>query len=295
MRIKPFQIIGVVLLLAASGFALRRFYPANKPLGNSVTIPSEKLVTKNLFETDEENGLQPSGLNVARREFVTSFTVERLSVEHVRVPTVEEWEELTRILLYAEDEELVDEVKARFSVHAGGRNLAALVAAYEKPPNDDTRQRIMDVFSTLQSADFQETARKILNDKSRPITDHLVCASALSLARMGGEQDILFIFARLNDAGEDPVAGGSLYPVASGLVEAMIEVRNPALADLLMNAAAGRGVAITGPARMAAAAALANYHTVQVTEILYDLSNNETDVQVRKQAERSLRAIQTNE
>lgn len=75
----------------------------------------------------------------------------------------------------------------------------------------------------------------------------------------------------------------------------MIEARNPPLLILLMDAAAGQGAATAGQARMAAAAALANYHTVPVTEVLYDLSENESNQQVRKQAARSLKAIQTNE
>lgn len=295
MRDKPLQLIGVIFLLAACGFAVRRLWPSDKVPESSLLNTAEKSTQKNTPEHVEEDLSKSPVSSTARKKFVTPFTVERLSVEHDLTPSAEVWQELTRILLHAEDGVLVDEVKARFSLYAGSKQLSALVAAYENPVNDDTRQRIMDIFSTLQSADFPETARQILNDENRPITDHLVCASALSLARRGAEQDILSIFKRLNAAGEDPIPGGSLYPAANGLIGAMIEARNPALVILLTDAAAGRGVATTGQARMAAAAALANYHTVPVTEVLYELSKNESNEQVRKQAARSLKAIQTNE
>ena len=292
MRAKLLHIIGVVLLLAASWFALRRLWPISRSPERPVAIGLEKLAKKTPVSDGEDLSKSPDS-STARKTLVTPFTVERLSLEHDRAPTAEDWQELTRILLQAEDGDLVNEAKARFSMHAGGKELAALVAAYENPVNDNTRQRVMDIFSTLQSADFPETARKILNDENRPITDHLVCASALSLVRLGEKQDILAIFKRLNAAGEDTIPGGSLYPAADGLIGAMIEARDSSLEVLLIDAAAGRGVATTGQARMAAAAALANYHTVPVTEVLYDLSMNDTNAQVRKQAERSLEAIQT--
>jgi len=40
---------------------------------------------------------------------------------------------------------------------------------------------------------------------------------------------------------------------------------------------------------------LRNCHTVPVTEVLYEISRNEPNAQVRKQAKLSLEAIQTSE
>lgn len=290
MRVKQLQVLLAVLLLAASVLAL---WKLESPIANTPKKLARNPPTPT--KSGKGNFAKSSDSNKAQNGFVTPFTVERLSVEHDLTPTQEEWQELTRTLLQADDGDLVTEVKARFSVHAGSKELVALVTAYENPENDDVHQRIVDIFSTLHSADFPETARKILNDENRPITDDLVCASALSLVRLGEQQDILAIFRRLNSAGEDPLPEGSLYSDTDGLIGAMIEARDPSLEILLVDAAAGRGAATTGQARMAAAAALANYHTIPVTEVLYNLSKNEPNAQVRKQAERSLKAIQTNE
>jgi hypothetical protein len=293
MRAKPIQVLGVVLLLLAIALLVRQgaFISRNDTEtqasdGERRGLPSTS-AGRNRFFTKEPD--------VTPKEFKTNYTIERLSAEHDRVPTEDDWRELTRILLDAGDGEVVDAVKARFSVHAGKRALETLITAYENPANDNTRQRIIEIFSTLQSMDFPEVARRILNDPARPITDHLVCACALSLVRKGEPQDIQAIFSRTNSAGEDPEPGGSPHSDADGLMYAISEARSPGLEQLLMDAAAGRGAATTGRARYAAAAALGNYHTVPVTELLYDLSKNESNEQIRRQAERSLKAIQTNE
>lgn len=227
--------------------------------------------------------------------FVTPFTMERLTTEHGRTPSAEEWVELTRILLHADDGDLVDAVKARFSLHAGTRELATLGDAYDNPVNDNTRQRLIEIFSTLQSADFMEAARQIVTNESIPLSDELVGASALSLARKGEPEDILAIFKRLNAAGEDPDPEGSLHSEAEGLMYALSQAENPALEGLFAEAAAGTGAATTGRARIAAAATLRNYHTVHVTEVLYQISKDEPNSQIRKQATLSLEAIQTSE
>ncbi|MES2923227.1 MAG: hypothetical protein V4819_16850 [Verrucomicrobiota bacterium] len=231
---------------------------------------------------------EPAGFN-------TPFTMERLSTEHDRTPRAEEWAELTRILLNADDGDLVDAVKARFSLHAGTQELATLGDAYDNPTNDTTRQRIIEIFSTLQSADFMEAARQIVTNESIPISDQLIAAAALSLVRKGEQQDILAIFKRLNASGEDADPEGSLYSDADGLMYALSEAENPALEDFFVKAAAGTGAATTGRSRMVAAAALRNYHTVHVTEVLYEISRNEPNARVRKQAKLSLEAIQTSE
>ncbi len=291
MRLKRTAIAGFVFALVACVGLLWRLWPQTpKVVAHAAPLDhsQDRLAAGSLTNKTRQPG--PRAL-----DFTTPYTMERLSAEHDRVPTADEWKELTRILLYARDDELVDAVKARFSVHAGAKEMESLIAAYDNPVNDDTRQRIIEIFSTLQSANFPETARRILNDANRPITDQLVCACALSLVRKGEAQDIQALFSRINSAGEDPDPGGSLYSNADGLMYAISEARNPELEQLLMDAAAGRTPAITGRARMAAAAALGNYHTVPVTELLYDLSKNESNEAVRKQAERSLKAIQTNE
>ena len=75
--------------------------------------------------------------------------MERLSLEHERAPTPDEWKELTRILLHAPEGEMVEVVKARFSVYSGTKELSALAEAYDNPVDDNTRQRVIDIFSTL--------------------------------------------------------------------------------------------------------------------------------------------------
>ena len=138
-------------------------------------------------------------------------------------------------------------------------------------------------------------ARQVLNDQQMPISDPLVCASALSLARRGEASDIEAIFKRLNGAGEDPVPEGSLYSEADGLIGALCSARAPELESLFTAAATGQGVATTNRARAAAAAALRHFPTVPVTEVLYDLSKTDPNVMVRNRAQMSLKAIQTKE
>jgi hypothetical protein len=292
MRSKRIRLVGIVSALAALIHAFWILTPNQQgPIHKETALPESKAI-KTEFEAGNPVS---SGARKVVKEFKSSFTMERLSDEHDRRPTAEEWRELTRILLFAKPCDLVEAVKARFSVHAEAGELNALVEAYENPVNDDTRQRIIEIFSTLQSSDFPETARRILNDENRTITDDLLCASALSLVRTGQMQDIQSIFHRINSAGEDPETEGSLYSDADGLMYAISEARSPELEQLLISAVTGRGLALTGRARYAAAAALGNYPSVAVTEVLYELSKNETNAQVRKQAKRSLEAIQTPE
>ncbi len=281
MRPKLLRSVGILLLCAACGLIAWRLWsePSNKA---SADRPKPAVRVER-------------GTAKQRREFLTPYTLDRLSEEHERPPAPEEWPELTRILLESPDDEIVSAVKARFAQHAGTRELAVLADAYDDPLNDDTRQRVLEVFGSLQSAASVEAARQILTNESLPITDHLVNACAISLARRGEVADVETIFKRLNSAGEDPDPEGSLYSDADGLVGAISVLQNPALESFLCDAAAGRGSATTGRARAAAATALRNYHTVPVTMVLYDLSQHASDPLVRKRAEQSLSVIQTPE
>lgn len=292
MRLRGIWLIGIVTAVAALLLAVGLLLPEQKTPNSAKATVVDKRSTR---QDPATSNPQFHGSQKTVKDFKTPFTMKRLSDEHDRQPTEEEWRELTRILLFAPPCEMVEAVKARFSVHAGARELNTLVEAYDDPVNDDTRQRIIEIFSTLQSVDFPEIARRLLNDQNRPITDDLLCASALSLVRLGQPQDIRSIFQRINSTGEDQEADGSLYSEADGLMYAISETRHPALEQLLIDAVKGRGLALTGRARFAAAAALGNYSSVAVTEVLYDLSKNETNAQVRKQALRSLEAIQTPE
>ncbi len=289
MPSKQFRLLGLMLALMACVLATRQL----------LRKPSAPV--KGAENVKHRSSIQPTFVEKRSREhqesrknaevFTTSFTIERLSSEHDRAPTTEEWRELTQIVLFAEDGELVDRVKARFSVYAEAENLEPLIEAYEKPVNDNTRQRIIEIFSTLHPGGFSQTARRILNDDARPITDHLVCACALSLVRNGEVQDVLAIFRRINSAGEDPEPAGSLYSETDGLMYAISKAGNPELEQYFIDTAVGQAAPTTGRARLAAVAALGNYHSVPVTDLLYELSQNESNEQIRKQAERSLKLI----
>lgn len=259
-----------------------RLWPVAPPYAKPAVPPSAKPVER----TEARRELKP---------FQTPFTLERLSQEHAEPPAPDEWPELTHILLDAPDGEIVSAVKARFALHAGTNELATLADAYDDPPNDDARQRVIDVFASLQSGSTMEAARQILTNESLPITDHLVNACAISLARRGEAADVEAIFKRLNSAGDDPDPGGSLYSDADGLAGAICILQNPALERTLCDAAAGRGLATSNRARAAAAIALRSYHTVPVTEVLYELSKNAIDPLLRTRAEESLKMIQTPE
>ena len=284
-----FRIFGVIFALIAGILAIRN-------LTHKTTVSMHAPV-----EAQRRSPLQPAFGKKASKEhqesrkvaedFTTSFTIERLASEHVRVPTAEEWKELIRILLFAEDGELVNRVKARFSLHAGAENLESLIEIYETPETDNARQRIIEIFSTLHSGGFSQTARRILNDSARPITDHLVCACAFALVRNGETQDIVAILSRIHSTGEDPEPAGSLYSETDGLVYAISKVGNPELEQLFIDTAIGQTANTTGRARLAAVAALGNYHSVPVVELLHQLSQNDSREQVRKQAERSLKLI----
>lgn len=287
--------LGGILLCVALGFLLWQIMPSSIPSGWHLITDEHAGGSVRRQQNWRTSPSGPPQLRGVRSRFETEYSVARLANEHSRAPLPSEWQELTRILFRAEDGDMLEAVKARFSVYAGTKELAVLAEAYDSPENGDTRQRIIEIFSSLQSADFMDAARQILTNESHPIADHLVCACAVSLARNGERGDILAIIKRLNAAGEDPDPEGSLYSDADGLMGALSVVTNPALEGILVEAAAGRMGAITGRTRMAAAAALRNYHTIPVTEILYDLSKKESNALVRKQAESSLKAIQTSE
>ncbi len=286
MKSVSLQAAGILALCAACGFTVWRLWPESKrevPIslakpGVPMAMPAEHAAAKH-----------------GGAAFATPYTHERLSEEHAKPPAPEEWPELTRILLDAPDGEIVSAVKARFALHAGTKELAALADAYDAPSNDDACQRVIDVFASLQSGSFMGAARQILTNESLPITDHLVNACAISLARRGEAADVEAIFKRLNSAGDDPDPGGSLYSDADGLAGAICILQNPALERTLCDAAAGRGLATSNRARAAAAIALRSYHTVPVTEVLYELSKNATDPLLRTRAEESLKMIQTPE
>lgn len=228
-------------------------------------------------------------------DFESVLTPGLLAGQHDRPPRGDEWPELLRIVLEAPDGDLAEAAEARFAIHAGSHELAILAEAYDETADEDSRQRVIEIFSSLQSAASMEAARRILDHPDDPIDDHLVIACAEALARRGDAADMMAIFKRLNEAGEDPDPMGSMYSVADGLTGAISSAEADGLESLLMDAAAGRGAAFTGRSRAAAAVALRNFHTVQVTELLYQLSRNEPHPQVRQCAAESLRSIQTPE
>lgn len=289
MRSLRFRVFGLIFALIAGILAIHNL--THKP-AVSIHVPVEVQRNSRLQATiGEKASKEHQESRKVSEVFTTSFTIERLASEHVSVPTAEEWKELTRILRFAEDGEMVNRVKARFSLHAGTENLESLIEIYENPETDNTRQRIIEIFSTLRSGGFSQTARRILNDSARPITDHLVCACALALVRNGEAQDIVAVLSRINSTGEDPEPAGSLYSETDGLVYAISNAGNPELEQLFIDTAVEQTALTTGRARLAAIAALGNYHSIPVVELLHDLSQNDSSEQVRKQAERSLKLI----
>ena len=203
--------------------------------------------------------------------------------------------ELTRILLEAPDGEMVDAVKARFSLHAGISEITRLVETFENPPRENVRQRIIDLFSTLQSEASADAARQIVNDAEHSGEDPLVSACAISLVRRGQQRDLEMVFQRLNAAGDDPQPEDPMNSETAGWSSALRIASNPELEGFLIDAAAGNGAATTSASRAAAAAALCNYPSMRVTEVLYDLSIHEADPLVRRRAEESLEFIRTPE
>lgn len=292
---KRLWILGCAAIAAACGVAFWPHALDHPKGGESPPKGEEKLANGSTVPPNKFAIASPKAQAKRQSEFLTAYTIERLCQEHERPPSEEEWPELTRILLQSMDEEMVSAVKARFALYAGTKELAVLVDAYDTPANDEVRQRVIEVFSALQSGTFMEAARRILTNVSLPITDQLVNACAISLARRGEQGDVEAIFKRLSAAGEDPEPKGSLYSDADGLVGAIGVLHNPALERMLCDVAAGHGIATTNRARAAAANALRNYHTVSVTEILYGLSKSASDPMVKARAADSLRVIQTPE
>lgn len=228
------------------------------------------------------------------RAFKSSMKMEKLAAEHGQTPTPNEWVELRRILTQAPPGELADAAVNRYVAHASLAELEKLREDFLSPLNDQVGQRVLEVFGSLQSPESLKFARKIFNDESLPVSDHLLNACALSLARYGQEPDVEAIFKRLDSAGEDLVPDGSLYSDVDGLVAAIGILRNPEIEDFLGRVAKG-DVHTTVRSRAAAANALRHYPTVQSTTVLYQLSQNETNPIVRKRAEESLKWIRTPE
>jgi HEAT repeat protein len=222
------------------------------------------------------------------------MSIRMLAADHHRPPTPDEWKELRRILNRAPAGDLAAAASSRYALHASVQELELLREDYENPASDDVRQRVLEIFGSLQSPGSLEIARSILNDESIPISDHLLNACAFSLARYGELLDAEAIFRRLHSAGDDPEPEGSLYSEADGLIGAIGTLRNPALEAFLCNTATGDGTT-TNRGRAAAANALRHYPTVQATTVLYRLSQHESNPWVRKRAEEALNWIRTPE
>lgn len=279
----------------------------DKNVDQSVTRDQEDVISKN----DEESEVSPEKLleqkqvtrsksTNAKKPFTTIYTTERLSVEHDEMPSSDKWKELTRILLYAPDSDMIGPLESDFAMHAGIKEIGVLLYAYNNPTenqDEDARQRILNIVLSLQGAPSQvEWARKTFSNQSKPISDHFILASAVVLARNGEISDIEAIFKRLNTAGNDTEPRGSLYSEADGLMDAISLIyATPKLEPFLINEALGKGVGTTNRSRISAISALRNFHTVPVTEVLYKLSKNDPDLLVKNAAQRSLREIQTNE
>ena len=213
----------------------------------------------------------------------TAYTLEKLSADHERAPNEHEWPELTRILFDGEDGPLVEAVKARFMVYARENELSAMADEYDNPRDIGVKQRIIDIFSGLQSDAGLAGARQVLTDEGMPPSDALVSASAVALARKGNEADLKYIVGRLDQInGESPEDEAA----ADGLIYALSESRDPRTALFLQDAAAGRGEAKSWRSRLAAIQALQNHPSPAAVEILEHIAKEDADTRLKEQAAR---------
>ncbi len=239
-------------------------------------------------EFSMQPGSRERSISRVAPEFAPGITLRRLLEERDQAPRPEDWRELTRILFLSPEGEMLDEVESRFAGHAGEAELLDLELACQAPPSPAARQRILEVFSRMESPAGLEFARRTLADTTRALDDAQLVACARSLAAHGGPSDVRAILRLLDTATDDATA-------ADGLAGLIGNLREPAWEPLLLETAAGRGEALSTVARAAAARALRNYPSIPVTELLHALATGGNDPLLCRRAAESLEFIRAPE
>lgn len=202
-------------------------------------------------------------------------------------PSSEEWSQWLQSLITAPQGPLLDSVMQVFSRHAGAGQVDALIALYQNEADRAARERIARVLATLASPAALEAVRMVFIHRGSGIDAPLRSACARAMAQGGAQNDVKAILESLSqDASPEFVAG---------MVSAMECVDHPALEAMLCDAAAGRSASTTPAARVAAIAALANYPSVPVTEVLHAIASGDPDKSVRERAGRSLAILRSPE
>lgn len=220
-------------------------------------------------------------------------TIRELTERHEIAPDEEEWESLLRLLQEKlpdppteEDREIAEAVMARFTAHAGTRQVDDLASIYRNASSMEVGQRALEVLGTLQSEEFQERAREIIADKTLPADEQAVTALARSLVASGEPRDLVMILDRI-DTGK--ARDHTEYDGMDGLMAAVTRAMDPEMEDTLCDALGSQGR--TWTSRLAAAAALQHHATSRSTRVLSEAAAGDRDERVRNEAAESLRVL----
>jgi hypothetical protein len=237
----------------------------------------------------KDDRLRPTG----RKDFQRPATGE-LAERHEIKPDDKEWENLLRLLRAKlpeppteEDREIVEAVMARFTAHAGARQVDDLAAIYRNASSAEAGQRALEVLGTLQSEEFQERAREIISDSTLPADDQVVTALARSLVGSGTPEDVVMVLDRI-DTGK--ARDHTEYNGMDGLMAAVGLAMDPEMEDVLCEALSNKTGTRTWTARLAAAAALQHHATSGATRALTE-ARNDGDARVAAEARDSLEVL----
>lgn len=222
-------------------------------------------------------------------------TLANLTQRHEIRPDEQEWESLLWLLQdklpdppAEEDREIAEAVMARFTAHAGARQVDELASIYRNSSSMEVGQRALEVLGALQSEEFQERAREIIADSTLPADDQVVTALARSLVGSGTPGDLVMILDRI-DTGK--ARDHTEYNGMDGLMSAVGQAMDPEMAEVLCDALANKGGTRTWTARLAAAAALQHHATSRSTHELTQAAGNDGDERVVAEARDSLEVL----
>lgn len=219
-------------------------------------------------------------------------TIEELTARHEMVPDDAEWDTLLRLLQEKlpdppteEEREVAEAVMARFTAHAGARQVDELASAYRNASSMEVAQRALEVLGSLQSDEFQARAREIIADGTLPADDQVVTALARSLVGSGMPEDLEMVLDRI-DSGK--ARDQTEYRGMDGLMAAVTQAMDAEMEEVLCDALANKSGTRTWPARLAAAAALQHHATSRSTGELTRAAGHDVDERVRNEARDSL-------
>lgn len=219
-------------------------------------------------------------------------TIKELTARHEMVPDDAEWDTLLRLLQEKlpdppteEEREVAEAVMARFTAHAGARQVDELASVYRNASSMEVGQRALEVLGSLQSEEFQARAREIIADSTLPADDQVVTSLARSLVGSGTPEDLEMVLDRI-DSGK--ARDQTEYHGMDGLMAAVTHAMDPEMEKVLCDALANKSGTRTWTARLAAAAALQHHATSRSTGELTRAAGNDVDERVRKEAGESL-------